>query len=74
MALLSNIGGVLMLVGVILMALPVIRVAPWGYTPLFEVGLAIFLFGVLATLLGAIGWILAAAFAASLFHYPLAGG
>lgn len=74
MALLSNIGGVLMLVGVILMALPVIRVAPWGYTPLFEVGLAIFLFGLVASLAGAIGWIVGAVFAASLFHYPLAGG
>jgi hypothetical protein len=55
------------------MALPVIRAAPWGYAPLFEAGLAIFLVGVLIALLGAIGWILAFAFAWSLTLYPLSG-
>ncbi|MBN8844799.1 MAG: hypothetical protein J0H88_16280 [Sphingomonadales bacterium] len=72
-ALISNIGGVVMLVGVILMALPVIRVAPWGYTPLFEAGLAIFLFGLVVTLLGAIGWLIGIAFAGTLLNYPLSG-
>jgi hypothetical protein len=72
-ALVSNIGAVIMLAGVILMALPVIRAAPWGYAPLFEAGLAIFLVGVLIALLGAIGWILGFAFAWSLTLYPLSG-
>lgn len=72
--LLSHIGGAAMLFGVILMALPVIRVAPWGYTPLFETGLAIFLIGLFVTLVGAIGWLVAMACAWSLASYPLHGG
>lgn len=70
---LAEIGAILMLVGVALMALPVIRVAPWGYTPVFEIALAIFLIGLLIVLLGAIGWVIAAAFALSVTHYPLSG-
>ena len=31
----TDAGALLMLIGVTLMALPVIRVAPWGYTPVF---------------------------------------
>lgn len=73
MDLLSHVGGVAMLVGIILMAMPVIRAAPWGYTPLFEAGLAIFLIGVIIALAGAIGWILGGGFALSLFRYPLSG-
>lgn len=56
-ALLSQIGGLLMLAGIMLMALPVIRVGRWGWTPWFEAGLALFLFGTLAALGGAIGWL-----------------
>jgi len=70
----SDAGALLMLIGVILMAMPVIRVAPWGYTPVFEVALAIFLIGLLVALAGAIGWILVATGALSLVRYPLAGG
>jgi uncharacterized membrane protein len=70
----TDAGALLMLIGVILMALPVIRVAPWGYTPVFEVGLAIFLLGLLVALVGAIGWIIGAAGVLTLVHYPLAGG
>lgn len=71
--LLSHIGGVVLLIGVILMALPVIRVAPWGYTPIFEVGLALFLGGLIITLAGAIGWAISMAFGLSLYFYPLSG-
>lgn len=71
--LLSHIGGVVMLLGVILMALPVIRVAPWGYTPLFEAGFALFLLGVIAALVGAIGWLIGAGIGLSILRYPLSG-
>lgn len=70
----SHIGGAAMLFGVILMALPVIRVAPWGYTPLFEAGLALFLLGLIAALAGAIGWLVGGGFALSLLRYPMSGG
>lgn len=70
---LPHIGGAAMLAGLILMALPVIRAAPWGYTPLFEAGLALFLFGLVVTLIGAIAWLAGAIFALSLFRYPLTG-
>lgn len=71
---LSHIGGCLMLFGVILMAMPVIRLASWGYTPIFEVGLGLFLFGLIVALAGAIGLIISIVFSLSLFHYPLAAG
>lgn len=71
--LLSHVGGLAMFVGIALMALPVIRAAPWGYTPLFEAGLAIFLIGVVVAMMGAIGWILGGGFALTLLRYPLSG-
>lgn len=70
----TDAGAILMLIGVALMALPVIRVAPWGYTPVFEVALGIFLIGLIVALVGAIGWIITAAGLLSLVRYPLAGG
>lgn len=73
-ALLSQIGAVLMLIGCILMALPVIRVAPWGYTPLFEAALGVFLIGLIISLAGALGWVVGGAIALSLHFYPLSGG
>lgn len=67
------IAGIVMLIGIILMALPVIRAAPWGCSPLFEAGLGVFLVGVAIALLGAIGWLICGGFALSLFRYPLSG-
>jgi len=71
--LLSHIAGVVMLLGVILMALPVIRVAPWGYAPMFEAGFALFLLGVIAALVGAIGWLIGTGIGLSMLRYPLSG-
>lgn len=74
MALLSHLGGLVMLAGVILMAMPVIRLGHRFYVPMFEIGLFLFLLGLLAALAGAIGWVVGGGFALSLARYPLAGG
>lgn len=71
--LLSHIAGVVMLIGVILMALPVIRLGHRAYVPMFEIGLGLFLLGLLAALAGAIGWLIGGGFTLTLFRYPLSG-
>lgn len=72
--LLSQIAGVVMLIGVILMALPVIRLGRRAYVPMFEMGLGLFLLGLLAALAGAVGWIVGGGLAAAALRYPVAGG
>ncbi len=72
--LLSHIAGVVMLAGVILMALPVIRLGHRAYVPMFEIGLGLFLLGLCAALAGAVGWIVGGGLAASALRYPIAGG
>lgn len=72
--LLSHIASAVMLIGVILMALPVIRLGHRAYVPMFEIGLGLFLLGLLAALAGAIGWIVSGALAVSALRYPLSGG
>lgn len=72
-ALVSQVGGTVMLFGILLMLLPVIRRAPWGYVPMFEAALVLFLAGLLITLAGALGWIISGAFGFSLTRYPLTG-
>jgi hypothetical protein len=71
--LLSHLGGAVMLIGVVLMAAPVIRLGHRAYVPMFELGLGLFLIGLIAALAGAIGWIIGGGFVLSLFRYPLPG-
>lgn len=72
--LLSHIAGVVMLAGIILMALPVIRLGHRAYVPMFEIGLGLFLLGLFAALAGAIGWIIGGGLAASALRCPIARG